>query len=191
MTDEQLIAEGRECVAKIQHQQLRLGQLALEYAPIGDPSVKTGQYERLREYAEAIGVDEATLRNYRATAHAWQQVEPGPLTFTAQKALISVAHKGRLVEELAKATPPTKSGRWTAPAAVDFAREHGYWSHSEAPRAAGDLVRAIRTYRGKIARLGVDELDDEQKDDVLAALRELIVEVQTLQEVLLGERVRS
>jgi hypothetical protein len=188
MTDEELIAAGRERVRVMQHAQLELGQLALQYAPIGDASVKTGAYTRLREYAEAIGMDEGTLRNYRAVAHAWQGEDHEGVGYSTVKALTSVAHKDKVVELLRKTEPPTKSGRWTAPAAVELAKEHGLWSHNGGYRTT-DVLGVLRRTRGALARVDIDELSDEERQDMLTALQEVTSEVTTLRERLLGMRV--
>jgi hypothetical protein len=188
MTDEELIAAGRKHAAVIQRAQLELGRLALQYAPIGDASVKTGAYTRLREYADAIGVDEGTLRNYRAVAHAWQEIPAPCVGFTTMKALTSVAHKDRLVELLEKTPPPTKSGRWTVPAAVELAKDAGLWSHDGASRTA-DVVAFLRRTRGTLARVDVAELGEQERQDLVAVVNEVSSELLTLRERLLGMRV--
>ncbi len=48
-----------------------IGDLALEAEAIGSPGVSTGALDRLRQYAEDIGMSFSTLREYRRVAEAW------------------------------------------------------------------------------------------------------------------------
>lgn len=192
MTDQELIAAGRQAAGTVERAQLELGRLALAYAPIGDPSVKTGTYGRLREYAEAIGVDEGTLRNYRAVAHAWQDYRDAAAVygFTVLKALTPVAHKDRLLAAMSEAEPPTKSGRWTAAAAVEFAREGGYWSHAAAPGAGPTVLTTLRNVRAALARIAAVELSYDETTDALNVLAELRMELDALRQALTGRAAK-
>jgi len=182
MTDKELISAGKQAVGVIERAQLRLGMLALQYAPIGEGSVKTGAYERLREYAEAIGVDEGTLRNYRAVAAGWKGIDTEGFGFTVLKATLPVAKKEKLLPLLRDTDPPTKSGRWTVPAAVEFAREQGLWSHAPAPRASDSVMAALRSTRASLAKLAELDLSEEETADVLTLIEEVRLELEQLQE---------
>lgn len=185
MTDAELITQGRKYATMIQRSQLELGKLALEYAPIGEPGVKTGTYDRLQEYADAIGVDAGTLRNYRTTAAAWQaqQEKVKGYGFTVLKALTSVARKDDLIEAMAQTEPPTPSKRWTADAAVTFARDEGYWSHSGAERSI-DMLGALRRTRTTLAKFAEADLTPDEARDMLAVVEEVQREVEGLKAAL-------
>jgi hypothetical protein len=185
MTDEQLIAAGRKLVVKQEKSQLELGRLALAFAPIGDPSVKTGVYDRLELYADEIGMGLATLRQYRATAQAWQNIDVGEHGFTVLKALMAVADKEGLLAALAAEEPPTKSGRWTVEAAVEFAKEHGFWSHEGTGRdEVQTLVASIKRARKGLARVAEFELNDLERAALAQALTELALELASAREAL-------
>ncbi len=187
MTDDELVAEGTKLVQVIERAQMTLGMLALEYAPIGDPSVKTGGYDRLQEYATAIGCDFGTLRNYRAVAAAWKGVDHGEHKFSLLKGLAPVHDKPGLMTALAAAPAPTKSGRWTVVAAQQFAREHGFWTPEDSPP---DHVSPLRRLRSWIASVPVAELDDRQRADLLAVVDETRGDLLLLREYLTGQRVK-
>lgn len=191
-TDAELIEEGRKHVSVIQHAQLELGKLALEFAPIGEASVKTGKYERLHEYADAIGIDFGSLRNYRACASAWLEHDHEGITYTALKALAPVVRKKELVALMRATDPPTKSGRWTAPAAVDLARANGLYSDEEPEPGDSDVLSFVRRTMGGLARLSnaidVDTLEANERRELAGALTELTSEISTLRERLTGHR---
>lgn len=75
MTDEQLVEVGRKAVRTLQWNQMLLGNLAMEYAPVANHrgGADRGVGDRLKEYADKIGMDWKTLKIYRAVAHAWRE----------------------------------------------------------------------------------------------------------------------
>lgn len=178
MTDAELIAAGRKLAVKQDAAQLDLGRLALAFAPMGDAGPKTGIYNRLQLYADEIGMEVGTLRNYRAIAHAWAGVEVGAFGYTVLKACASVGDKAGLLDAIAQATAPTKSGRWTADAAVRFAKDQGFWTHDSAPRdAAETLIRAVERTAGSLSRMADLDLNDSERGQLATALRDLALEV--------------
>jgi hypothetical protein len=167
----------------------------LAYAPIGVPGRKSGHYERLREYAAAIGADVGTLRNYRAVAHSWEGVDPGELGYSVCHALTPVQDKARLVEMLATTKPETRTGRWTVVAAVEAAQRWGLWEpRTEGRRPSSDatvVLRTLRWTRTSLARIAVDELDDDARSDALVELTSLDEQITALREALSARSERG
>lgn len=191
MTDRELIEAGKKLAVTMERDQIELGRLALEYAPIGEQSVKVGTYTRIREYADAIGMEEGTLRNCRTVVHAWRDVDHEGFGFSLLKACAAVAHKEDFIAALRDNDPFTKSGRWTAAAALQFAKDNGFWTHSTAARRSADVVlEAIRTSRASIAKLANLDLSYEEATDALMALGELRLEVELLQRNLSGRAAK-
>src|SRR4051812_7167215 len=81
-TDSELIEEGRMLARTIERTQLRLGQLARAFAPMGEAGRQTGAMGRTEMVAESIGAEPNTLKRYRATAHAWSQFDISDNEFT-------------------------------------------------------------------------------------------------------------
>lgn len=183
MTDQELIEKGLEYARLEERAQMKLGEFALAFAPIGQPGSKTGTYQRLQEYADAIGVDFGSLKNYRATAHAWQAVKIDNFGFTTLKALAPVAKKQELLEAMREAKPDNKSGRWTAEAAVEFAKENGYWSHSSSPGSGPSLTSRLDKITESLREIG-DIEDEAQREQLAQALDRLAAVVEMVREKL-------
>jgi len=183
MTDEELIAEGRKLVGTLERAQLELGRLALQFAPIGEPSVKTGVYDRVDRYAEEVGVDTPSMRNYRTVAHGWQGIDTGGFGFSVLKACLSIGDKEGFLEALREHTPRTRSGRWTVAAAVEFAHANGYWSHRSARRDSIEaMISTVKRTRHTIARLPEYEWSGHQLDALMSELTQLALEITTVRE---------
>lgn len=187
MTDQELIDKGRECLKIVERSQMRLGELVLEYAPIGEASRKTGAYDRLQEYADKIGADPGTIRNYRAVAHAWKGIDHRGLNFSILKRLQSVGDKEKLIDALDAEKPPTTSGRWTADSAEQFAREHNLWTHSRAPGAgpqALDIIAALVRVNESLRTMLDKEYDPEAKERLVEVLDEFSETIREVREKL-------
>lgn len=188
MTDQDLIARARALVSRRLGIQWELGELALEYAPVADPSIQTGVWKRLEQFADAIGINVTTLRNYRTTVHAWQGVDHEGIGFDALKYLNACDQKQLAVELLRSNEPPTQSGRWTGVAAYEFMRERGLVT-TRLGRGPADAIGTLRKTRGALARLGEFNLDDQTRGDLIATLAELAEEINVMRERLAGLRV--
>jgi hypothetical protein len=174
--DAELIRKGRRVASHLQHAQLELGRLALEYAPIGDVSIKTGTRARLEEYADAIGVDPETLRTYRAVAHGWKDQEHvGALRYTTLKALLPVPNKEGLIARLLDTKAPTPSNQWTAAAAVKYARDHGLYVSRSTNSPQHPALTAVRRAETLLDNVEISNIrDDKERDmimDKLASIR--------------------
>jgi hypothetical protein len=67
-----LVSEGRELAATLSQNKWKLGDLALRVEPIGERGGEpTGVEDRLRHFADLIGVGYNSLREYRAVSDAW------------------------------------------------------------------------------------------------------------------------
>jgi hypothetical protein len=184
-TDEQLIAAGRKLLVKLEIAQLELGRLALEFAPIGEPGIKTGAYDRVRRYAEEIGLDEVNVRNYRTVAHGWQGIDTEGFGFSLLKGCMSIGDKDGFLEALRENTPaPTRSGRWTVAAAIQFARDNGFWSHLTSRRdAVQGLIASVKRACKGLSLVAEYELDEPEREALAQALYDLALELATAREM--------
>lgn len=126
--DVELIEQGRNLVQSIDSAQLRIGRLALEFAPMGERGYRSGAGQRAAMYAESVGLVASTLKVYRHTAHAWgvTDVQDNEFSFALLQALVSVGDKEGLLHALRSTPPPSGKPRWGTQEAVEFAAEHDY-----------------------------------------------------------------
>lgn len=203
MNDAQLIAEGRKYARTISRAQIKLGRLALQFAPIGDQAVHTGRYDRVQEYADAIGLPFGTVLGYRAVAHAWEGHRVDDMHWTTLKTLAPVQAKKTMLDLLRKKEPPTKSGRWTADAALALARRHGLWAPQERGNSDDLVIRRAAALSDDIGRLvdrvGNHELTLDERAALAQALEAIDEQLNRLRERLapvgiddaIGERRRD
>lgn len=193
-TDEALVEEGREAARRMVRYQLRLGRLALLYAPVGRQGVKSGAHARLREYAEGVEFPFEQLLNMRITAAAWEGSDVGEEEFPFYMlwTLKAVPDKSAVLDMLRNEEPPEQYGRWTVKAAVETARARGMFEAPTWPleresdrtaagaRPGSRLMAALRSLRQ--ARLThprgwqIDryaEVLDDIQDEVTRLQREL------------------
>lgn len=171
---QRLVEEGRKLATAVHRAQWKLGHLALRYAPVGDPSFKSGAYELLAEYAERIGMEVGTLRNYRAVAFAWSGQPVGSQKFSILKALASAPDKAAVAEMLLAEEPGTVEE------AVALATERGLLRRRS--RGAGNEVRTLRRVARLLQGVSLDHvpLRGRQRDAVLGALGVVVDEAQRL-----------
>lgn len=126
--DRRLIEEARELVTGMDSSMLRVGRLALEFAPMGEAGYRSGAGERVGMFSEGVGLETSTIKVYRSVAHAWNvtDVRDDELPFAVLQALVSVGDKEGLLEALRNAQPPDGKPRWTGPAAIRFAHDNGF-----------------------------------------------------------------
>lgn len=187
--DAEIIEEGRQLATVNERSAWRLGELALEFAPVGDPARKTGVYARIREFAEAIGAADGTIRNYRQVVASWQGIDVEGFVFGTLDDLVSVTDKAGLIAALRDTEPPTKSGRWTGPAAVEFAKENGFWSHAAGAQAR-DVMSVLERTRRNLTRLTDVDLTYDDATAALALLTEVRFQIEALQRVLSGKTAK-
>jgi hypothetical protein len=98
---DELVAEGRRLVAQEDDVRWQLGDLALEVAPMGDSGVNTGVMDKLRKYAEEIGIEADTLDWYRKTSHAWPgETRVSPVTWSVYKLLAWRDDRRELIKQV-------------------------------------------------------------------------------------------
>lgn len=100
------VAEGRRLVEQLQQDKWRLGDLALEVAPMGDGHARNGASDVLDDYADAIGLEAGTLRQYRTVANAWPDGTRVPsASWSVHRELLNgrtTKEAHRLLKQLAK-----------------------------------------------------------------------------------------
>lgn len=126
--DEELIEQGRELVQRMDSAQLRVGKLALEFAPMGERGYRSGAGERAAIYADRVGLLASTLKVYRATAHAWSVTDVGDdeFSFSVLQTLAAVGRKEELLAKLRETDPPEGKKRWGATDALAYAQQEGF-----------------------------------------------------------------
>lgn len=98
--------------------QWELGDLALEVEPIGRDGVNNGSAERLRRYAEEVGVEFEALRRYRHTAHNWSpETRVAGVPWSVHRELEAEPQRKRILQGLV-----TKADKQGVRLTVDFAR---------------------------------------------------------------------
>lgn len=193
MTDAELIAAGRKLVERRERTQWELGRLALAFAPILPIGGKAGVMDRIRAYAEEIGLTPVTLDQYRKTYAAWQDCDTRGVGYTVLHHCLGVVGKADFLDALAVTDPETKSGRWTATAALAFAHENGYLSHAgraDRDRVAGTL-RGVERTRVSLAHIVDVDMTDRERGELADALRDLALEIATVRERLKAGAVGS
>lgn len=187
MTDEELIAKGRELAIAQEEARVRIGQLALEFAPILAVGGKGAVYARLELYAEEIGVETMTLNQWRVVAHHWRDVDAaGDFGYTVLHHCLGVSDKPAFLDALAATEPPTKCGRWTVKAAVAFARANGFMGLGRKSREADpeDVIGILKRTRHSIARLTEYEWNDLQAEALMSELNQLALEITMARETM-------
>lgn len=126
--DAELIEEGQKLVQRMDSAQLKVGKLALEFAPMGERGVKTGMGGRADMFAERVGLLPTTLRVYRSVAHGWSvtDVEDNEFSFAVLQTLVTVPDKEGLLKKLRETKPPSGRPRWGAQEALEFAQSQSY-----------------------------------------------------------------
>lgn len=175
-SDEQIVEDGRECIKQRDRLQLRLGRLALEFAPMGAQGFRSGSYRRIDMYADRVGADAGTLRNYRNVAAAWQVVEIGESEFSwaILKALAPVGDKEQMVAILrSEKRPDAPDKPWTAEAALDVARERGLMPGKPTgrPPQGGEVGQVHSTVgtsmkRGSARRSSIAQREERRKERI-------------------------
>ena len=183
-TDEELIAQGRTLMQQRDKAMFKLGLLALEFAPMGEVGRKTGALERLQLFAKEIDGDPSTIRRYRTVAHAWQGLDVDGLSYSTLWGLLPVADKEGLLEAMAEVGPPQDSrlGRWTMQTAIQFARDHGFWTERHNTHALTQLLGALRRAIKRVALIPELDLTDHEREALREELRFLALEVATARE---------
>jgi hypothetical protein len=90
------VKEGIELVKDTEYNQWRLGRIACELEPIYKEST-------LAQYAQAIGINQNTLQNYRPVYRTWNEdsnrTNPTITKFSIVKALVAHPDRAKIVEE--------------------------------------------------------------------------------------------
>lgn len=176
LTDKQLIEEGRRAATMHDRAQMKLGQLCLQFAPIGEHGIQTGVKKRVREYAKAIGMEPSTLLVYRSIAASWSK-QPLPdgvhVPYSVVKMLAPVEDKAEVIERLRK--PPR--GGWTYAKASKVAKEYikprDPANGGREPVTTSSRLQVIAQALGKIEAWG-------NNGDVIPALDKIEAEVERL-----------
>lgn len=118
-----LVKDGRKAVSLLTQCQFRLGDIALEIEPMLPKGGQHGAevYPTLQMFADEIGIEFATLINYRSVASAWpEKKRVDGASWTVHRALASMPNRFSLIKR-----PPvyerTGERRWTADAAARVA----------------------------------------------------------------------
>jgi hypothetical protein len=112
---DQLVAAGKKAVEKESDAKWELGDLALEVAPMGDDAAHNGALETMDEYAEAVGVEFETLRQYRSVAHEWPRGTRVPgASWSAHREAMGNEKMRRILT--GKQKPPKGKATWTVDA---------------------------------------------------------------------------
>lgn len=161
-----LIEQGRAAAQREGTAKWELGDLALAYAPMGEPGVHSGADALLREFAEAIDVELSALREYRRAANAWPATtRVVGASWSVYRELASQANRFEIIK-----SPPTNGRRWT----VTTARArvvYGWVAQQLAELDAGPrTIRIPATFEEVAARLA--ELDREA--DMIEQVREQV-----------------
>lgn len=147
--EQELIEAGREIARRLNRDQLALGRLCLEYAPMTEQWVKTGAVERVAAYAAAIDYSVRSLLKFRSVAHSWRDtnVQPHEFPFNMLKRLAPAEDKEPVLEWLRDwrayhGSPPTVDH------ALEHARSMGWlrsknWRTEARPRPTTKLKHAL------------------------------------------------
>lgn len=195
---QELVEAGRAAVQRLGDAKWELGDLAVEAAPIQTPGYSTtGADERLREFAEEIGLPFNTLRGYRAVAAKWPPDERQPsLHWTAHRELLKAEDPQRAMQEILTLDPPN-GRRWTVAAIAKHigkpvwgterkttstsgssrpARHRPLQSRSEADHAVENLCAESAQLRNWLAGANLNSAEKanlaEALDEALQCLRE-------------------
>lgn len=172
--DTELIEEGRVLAKRLGRTQLKLGRLALEFAPMGEVGKTTGAFDRLEEYADEIGVPAGTLRTYRQVAAVWgAQVKDGEFPFNMLYRLMPCVEKEAVLVRLrreAEAGHPL-----TVDAAVRWAEQEGWMQRAPQAnslrRPLASLRRALTILEG-VSLAGATPQDLDRLRDTLGAIED-------------------
>lgn len=69
----ELVSKGQHLIETLTQDKFGLGDLALIAAPLGSDGAHNGSSATLDEYAQAIGCEPSSLREYRRVADAWPE----------------------------------------------------------------------------------------------------------------------
>ncbi len=92
---DELVIRGRSLHQMISNHQMEIGELADQV------ETKYGD-ETLLQYAADIGIDYATLKNYRTTYGAWKKEPRRPKSYSVARILNRYPHKQELLQQYAK-----------------------------------------------------------------------------------------
>lgn len=156
----ELIEMGRDAVARaeesISERNWRLGDAALEIAPIGDGRVNNGALAALETYANEIGVTAESLRSYRALAAQWPHDTRVSCAgwkvhqILAREDRQHLVHAGMTVTEAHRAADQSTIGR-TGPRSSPEQRARQTLDNLADPET--------RAYLEKMARTPLDDLN--------------------------------
>jgi hypothetical protein len=180
--EEELVDQGKQLVKRMSRSQLRLGKLALEYAPMGEVGSPSGAQARVKLYAERIEMDRGTLSQYRGVANAWRTTDVGDDEFSFQVlvALRRVGDKEGLLKRLREEKINTTKK------AVDFAIKNGFLPRQRSPKgtprrseltASGrnktraDLLKEVGTTLQRLNMLDMTPREREREDPLLAKVQ--------------------
>lgn len=129
---ESYVREGRKLVEQINVSQWELADLSFKVVPASD----TTEHNGLKQYAEDIGIDYATLHKYRQVAAAWPHGirRPREASFSVHQTLASQPKKEKILERLVKETKADDRERVT----VNEARQAV--GHTEMQRRTNVIV---------------------------------------------------
>jgi hypothetical protein len=105
-----LLIRGRSLQRMVSSHQIEIGELADQV------DTQYGQ-ETLLQYAADIGIDYATLKNYRTTYRSWKNEPRRPKSYSVARILNRYPHKQELLQQYAKTEPvdpenPTEEETW-------------------------------------------------------------------------------
>lgn len=167
-----LVAAGRKAVAREADAKWELGDLALEVEPKGKRGAHTGALERLREYADEIGIEPDQLRQYRDVAAAWSDAtRVASASWSAHRELMAEPDRAKYLRDLAKRQPPEGYGAWT----VNAIRE----DRGKRPQRNGGLLGTRERAQRVIEELGEwavrmeIESDPDMREAVESAIDEM------------------
>lgn len=167
-----LVRDGKRAVAQEQDAKWELGDLALEVEPMARSGVRTGSEQRLREYANAIGLELETLLRYRKVASAWpaSRRRPAAISHTAHEELMGDDDRFRYAAKLAKREPPEGYGTWSVNAIrVDRGkqpRRNGAPGEPDAAEKAELVTEALGDW-GVLMEIEADPAKRERLDEAL------------------------
>jgi hypothetical protein len=161
---DELVERGRALVANVTHSKFKLGDLALEIAPVGQQGVVLAQHEkdRLGEFADAVGIERHTLDSYRHVAFLW------PESTRVQSVSWSVhrrfAHEGDRAELI------RSRARWTHREADELVRERVASRLAATQSQSWAAGRSVTPHvvLPPVVRLGVDRADEVPESEPLA-----------------------
>lgn len=158
----ELIEQCRQAVESQTGLQFQLGEAALEIEPLQPPhegrspnSLEPGVGEILESFAEEVGVETATLLNYRSTAAAWPRKRRRKhVSFTVHEILSSLPDRFEVIGDPPD-DPHTGRKRWTCETARRYVGQQVH--HPQDTRERLGKVRSL-TSEDTVAASAAEDL---------------------------------